>query len=594
MKLDEFVTRHKTVIIVLLFFAALTPRLYKLESKNAWMDESKQAALASINPFDFTLAERASRQQQPPLDYFLQSIFIKNFGVNETGIRMHAALLGAGAAVLFFLLLLHIVRSKTAVLLGTIAFVFHPYLIRYSQEGRPISTAVFFCMLYLYYLVKFFQQARTDRPSLQSFAVLTAVQTGFLLSVGFQPVIFLLVSSISLAPHLLIKERRSRVLLVYLSSASAFLISLPIIKMTIRTGARFHFVKQNSIPDMIKNLAQGLEHINIDNILQYYRVILGNYGLFFLLVIAAGFIGFILNSKKREHAFTISYFTVFFMFYPLVYTIVFNALISWNIMPRYYLTFVPICFALMTLAVCFSLELAARSASRSRPLKYVPLFVITAIFAYSFISNTASVSRYYNMKKPEWEKLYDVFLYDSEVGDIAYLVNLVNIDGYSPDFRAKNLYYPSSKIRPVNLNRARSIPYHLKNPKLWKKQRNIYLVTRYGAGKIKKEIFTAMENIEVFLYKDISLIRIKKKPGIKEDFISALRLLKTNLPPVESNYILYELLITIDLDSGNIERAQKNIALLETMNKRKKLDKIIRWFKRRIKKLEINKIDKKR
>ena len=63
-------------------------------------------------------------------------------------------------------------------------------------------------------------------------------------------------------------------------------------------------------------------------------------------------------------------------------------------------------------------------------------------------------------------------------------------------------------------------------------------------------------------------------------------MLKEKLPGTESNYLIYQVLIRIDLDNGNIEKARKNIETLELVNKRKKLNELIYGFKEQLKKLE--------
>ncbi len=490
--------------------------------------------------------------------------------------------MGALAAVFFFLMLLRIVPNHLAVLLGTLAFIFHPSLIRYSQEGRPISTGVFFCLLYLYFLVEFFQTSRTSEQLLRSFTILTVVQTGFLLSVGFQPVVFLLVSSICLAPNLIIKEKRSRTFLTYLSTALAFIVALPITQMVINYGAKYHYVKQTSILGMLKSIGRGFDHVTMNNIIPFYRTILADYSLFFITVVVAGAIGFTLYSKKHHYAFPVSYFTVFFLIYPSIYIIMYTSQISLNIKYRYYLTFAPICLALMAVAIGFSIVLGERIASFSKPWKYTPPLILTALFVFSFVPNLLSVSHVYNEKKPEWKKMYNIFLYDSEPGDIAYMLNLVRIGRWNPYFRARKFYYSFHHECQVSLRDAQEIPAHLKNPQLWKPGRNIYIVIRYGSEKIKKEFFKGVENVDVFLFEKLSLIRIKKGPKTRENFIAALRTLKAKLPPHESNYLIYEIVIKIDLDSRNIKNARKNLETLASMSKREKLIKLVDQFKKRI------------
>lgn len=595
MKPDELFTRHKTLVIIVLFLVALAPRLYRLDSKSVWLDEAEQASRAAVNPFALNLADLAASNQQPPMDDFFESIFIKNFGYNETGIRMHAALMGALAAVFFFLLLRRIVPGYAAILLGTLIFIFHPFLIRYSQEGRPISGGIFFGVLYLYFLFDFFLRPGTDRP-VRSFAVLTAVQTAFLLSVGFQPVVFLVVSSICLAPNLFSKERRHRTLLAYLSSASAFIISLPILRMVINRGSVY--VSGNSILDMLGSLFQGFKHVTASNILPLYRTILGDYFLFFAAAAAAGIFGFIQYKKgvapparMGNYGFTSSYFLMFFLVYPLIYITMFRAAIdsTFRVKPRYYLSFAPVCLALVAVAVGFSLFPGKKTRAVSKTRRYVPILVsgiLGILFIYSFTSNLQSVSQRYKTDKAEWKKVYDIFLYDSEPGDIAYMLNLVDPKRWQSYFNSKRIYYDRRHARSVVLKRARyNIPADMRNPELWKRGRNIYIVTGAGSEKIKKDFFKGVENIDLFLFHKISVIRVKKGPLTKEHLVSTLRTLKEKLSGKYTSYLLYEILISIDLDRGDIEKAGENIEALEALDRKKRLKKFITPLKKRLERL---------
>jgi hypothetical protein len=239
----------------------------------------------------------------------------------------------------------------------------------------------------------------------------------------------------------------------------------------------------------------------------------------------------------------------------------------------------------MAVAIGFSIVLGERIASLSKPRKYVPPLILAVLFVLSFVPNLLSVSHVYNEKKPEWKKMYNIFLYDSEPGDIAYMLNLVRISRWNPYFRARKFYYSSHHECQVSLRDAQDIQAHLKNSQLWKPGRNIYIVIRSGSEKIKKEFFKGVESVDVFLFEKLSLIRIKKGPKTREDFIAALRTLKAKLPRHETNYLIYEIVIKIDLDSRNIESARKNLEILASMSKREKLIKLVDQFKKRIEQL---------
>ena len=76
------------------------------------------------------------------------------------------------------------------------------------------------------------------------------------------------------------------------------------------------------------------------------------------------------------------------------------------------------------------------------------------------------------------------------------------------------------------------------------------------------------------------------RPGVTGDLISTLRVLRAKLPGSGSNYLLYKILIQVDLDNGNIEKARENIEALGVMDKKGKLNKLIRGFKEQLRKIE--------
>jgi hypothetical protein len=168
------------------------------------------------------------------------------------------------------------------------------------------------------------------------------------------------------------------------------------------------------------------------------------------------------------------------------------------------------------------------------------------------------------------------------------MLNLVKIDQTDPNFISTNFYYPDHQSRPVTLKHAENIPQDLRDAKHWKQKRNVYIVINRGSGKIKINFFAGMENVRAFRFFGLSLIRIQVRPGRIGDFITTLRVLKEKLRGIESNYLLYTILIRVDLDNGNMEKAKKNIETLELANKKKKLNKLIRGFKDRLRKLEKN------
>lgn len=549
---------NKRLILSIIFIIALIPRLYNLDSRSAWMDESKQAALSDVQPLDFTLARRAAGQQQPPLDYFFESIGLRNVGNNETGMRIHAAILGALAALFFYLLLQRFIRRQWVVLTGTALFIFHPYLLLYSQEGRPIASAVFFSVLLLNILTLFFQNRQNRSkplPLYQWVILLTVVQTGFLLSAGFQPLVFMVTVSVCLIPYVFSRQNRNLVYLAWLSTALAFFAALPVIKLTIDTGARYNFVNHDSIFRMIANLLKGIGQLTINDIFYFYRTALGDYGFLFIAAAVIGIAGYFLGRGAKANPSSLTYgpgfFLLFFIVYPPVYSIIFKSLISWDLWPRYFLSFVPVVLVVLVWLIDISLETASGLAGKSWWQKLKPAAIILAVLllGYTVYFTGVSVAGVYGEQKTQWNKMYHLFKYRSQPGDVAYMMNLVAKGEYSPDFRAKSLYYPASQPRPVILKHARNLSGDIKQMIKTNHRPTVYLVTRYGTEKIDKAFFKNIKNVTVFQFHDLTVTRIRdggtENTAVYKTVVSVLQTLKEKLPQDKSNYTIRRILSTL-------------------------------------------------
>ncbi len=202
--------KNKTAVYLLIFIVALLLRLYNIEYRSVWLDEDHQSRYSGQGLFDLDMPHYSSRLAQPPIDLWIQSAGISNFGMSAIGIRIHTAILGALSVLLFYILIGKIIESRFAVFLASVIFAFHPWLIRYSQEARPVSTGVFFAVLYLSVLFDFLVHARDKKTNTRTYIFLIIVQTWFLLSIGFQPLIFILISSLSLLPFLFSKKYCNR------------------------------------------------------------------------------------------------------------------------------------------------------------------------------------------------------------------------------------------------------------------------------------------------------------------------------------------------------------------------------------------------
>jgi hypothetical protein len=566
--------RRKALLSLFVFVIALLVRLNNIGYQNIWMDEDAQANESIGRFFDLSLVDKALSHLQPPIDYYLEAVGLSNFGFNETGARINSAFLGSCAAMVFFLFLTYAVFNPIAVLLGSVIFVFHPYLIIYSQEGRPVSCGVFFCALYLFALLSFLRSAKGRLFDIRLFFLLIVVQTGFLLSVGFQPLVFLATSFLALSPLSAFKKYRIRVLLSYLSGVVSFFLALPILFETIKRGS--NYLDETSVLIMVEKVLGNIGGFSMESWLKMQRTLIGDWWPVLTIGLVLGLAGLAANRRKDGCFYFAVYLIVFSLIYPIVYDILFNSLISYKKMPRYYLTFIPVIISLVAILFKYSLMLMDNVRKSFLGKKsYAICIIVSAIFCFSFVNNLQSVHGAYSRKtKTEWKAAYDLFKKDDRNGSMAYMMNLIKIDAWNPGFYSQRFYYRREEPRPVILKKIDQLRRDIRSSKFRKENKNVYFVTTYGSRKIKSSFFENKKNIRHFAYNRLSVIKISGGGAILEDIIEALNALKENLKRTEDNYKVYELLFHMQMENKDRENAKKSLDALIEMDRRNKLNKL--------------------
>ena len=137
-------------LVIVLMFVVLGGflRYNNIGATSLWMDEVRQASYYYGSSSYLDVVDKASTQNQPPLDYLIGYTVAKIFSFSETVVRFQALVFGTALIPLFYLFARLYTDSRTA--LTAISFiVVSPYLIRYSQEARPYAIHIFFYYLSL-------------------------------------------------------------------------------------------------------------------------------------------------------------------------------------------------------------------------------------------------------------------------------------------------------------------------------------------------------------------------------------------------------------------------------------------------------------
>lgn len=591
MKIFSQVKSKRIAVWVCLLIIALLPRLIRLEFRNAWMDELKQGRYSEPGLFAPELLMGAAKQCQPPLDASIESIGIINLGFKEAGIRIHAVILGTLAVLLFYFAMTRLLGNRTLIMPVVIVFAIHPWLVYYSQEGRPNSGAVFFSVLYLLVLIYIFIDQSNPRFNFRLFFLFTIIQVWFLLSIGFQPLVFVFVSCISLLPWLFNRNYYPRVLGVYASTVIAMALAYPVLKQTMVISARL-YLNQESWGEKIVAISRQL--FSFAGYTDYFQGLLAHFTILFLVIVVLGILGwfFMRGQEQGDKSPTVTlfffYFLVFAIIYPQVYSAFFKTLIRYPIKLRYFLTFTPILAALAILALVITVQWLKQYQKKGvTGGKWWPLYFFYLImgvwFLFSFYGSVEKSMRLYATDNRGWREVYERFKNHSSPGERAYIVNLVHPRRWSPKvFAGTEFYYRERDNRPVILVNGKTLSDDLEVICRGEKSGNIDLVFHHGVEKIKKRFFLGLKGVEITQVKGLFIIRIVAGPGqgrVCQTIYYIFRCLYRHLPREVSNYFVYETLFYLEMLRGNPGQAQEYLHILKQIDDGSLKRKVEIWTK---------------
>lgn len=143
----EFFRRH-SVLLILLFLAALILRTIHLSHSSLWLDEILQVEATRGS---FAHLWQTFPADKPPLDYFFQWVVLR-FGMSDALARVHACLIGALIPVAAAWLGWEIDKGsshKSLAIVLVLLAIANPMLVRFSQEGRPYALLLLAEFLFL-------------------------------------------------------------------------------------------------------------------------------------------------------------------------------------------------------------------------------------------------------------------------------------------------------------------------------------------------------------------------------------------------------------------------------------------------------------
>jgi|GEM_PF-563929 len=149
------------VVLIFVFALSFLVRFHNIGHSGLWLDEVLQL---KVTTGPFVSIWRSAPWNKPPLDYYIQWLFLQSGEADEWRVRFSACVLGAGAVVAMGLCGYAMGGLTLAFLTMASAFA-NPLMVRFSQDGRPYSLMLFSECLFLAVFWRFLRSDKPPKPS---------------------------------------------------------------------------------------------------------------------------------------------------------------------------------------------------------------------------------------------------------------------------------------------------------------------------------------------------------------------------------------------------------------------------------------------
>lgn len=573
--------RRSTVAIaagVALFALSASLIFRHLHDHSVWLDEEAQAHFSAWLIDSNFVRVAAKEQQQPPIAYVLTAFSQKLFGASELGIRFFPALAGSLVPAAGFWLVWRIFSGQLLLPLAAgLLLASNGWLVRMSVEGRPPAIAALSSLLFLHLALGYLE--RPGRPAY--FAVLGGAVV-FLLSAGFQPLVFLGAFLIVLLPFLFFAASRAAAARLGSALLIALLAFLPLLLITADQSQRF---LQTNLASLANSAREALRSASPSLLSERYLWALGDYKMVWVLSLfpALGAAGLAWRRRALPGVplAATAALCLFVSVFPLLFQVIYFTFVSWNWSDRYYLTYVPAVLLSMTANLCLLREaLPGRAASLAAMLALGAL--LWPAGAYRSLYESAQKRQ----TDVDWRGIYAYFKEQGRPGDQAFALNLEAPGGWNYcSFFATAFYYPAP-YEPVRLRAffddrlaneeaqmksdASSCAVHEALKKTSAPRTHFAFILPGPAPTVDLKGMTSRSYDRVLL--------VTTEYGARKVFTE----LRAAIPLAAWNYLLSEVLLNFALREGDLAQARRRLEELRRVDVQGRLRLFIEKYQERI------------
>lgn len=399
----------------------------------------------SFSVFRSNNAMRESyRQQQPPLDYYFSSFSNQLLGKSKFAIRFHSMMFYLLLSFILPLLLYFFCPSFLALGFGAFLFSLNHVVRLNSVNGRPLSLALLTGFLFLFFYM-FYCKDDNYKKNNSLFPVI-ASQYLFVMSIGFQPVVFIISLFIS-SFYLLFQNRKTVFKKLFLSHIVTALLSLPFyIKMYSFGRGAYKFKKPS-----FNNINSYMENYDILDLLKKYFYPFYEQLTPFLLLLLCGLVVVIFIRKKIPGL--IFQIGIALIIFPLFFDFLFKMIMNWNVFNRYFIVWS--LFLIFFFVMAFY-EISQYLKRKKWKIRFL-LIPVSVLFLWNSYSQILAINQESRFRAPyrddSVKKTYDYLKEKGGPKDIYFEISLVQPPVYREDpLNNLKFFFYDPKVHPIKGN----------------------------------------------------------------------------------------------------------------------------------------------
>ncbi|MCZ0933479.1 MAG: hypothetical protein OXJ52_10075 [Oligoflexia bacterium] len=430
--------------------------------------------------FSKDIIDASKRQQQPPLDYYFSAFSHNVFGENKFAVRFHAMFFYLILCFALPLGLYFFCSSLWITVIGFLLFSINHVIRLHSIDARPLCLALLTGFLFLFFYLSYIRDNDKQDLDKKSLFPVFSSQYLFVVSIGLQPVIFIISLFLSSFWLFLFKQKIAFKKL-FVTNIAAGLLTAPFYINMLLFGKSAYKFKEIST-DTIKSYFRNLD---VFYFIEKYFFSFYKEMSFFFLAVTTGLIALAFLKKKLETSLLLIILSSL-IFFPLIYDSIFQIGLIWNGLHNWYII-------VFSLFLILFIVLSLKEIESLMPKSWKIYFALSLflLFAGSLFSQAQAVKNktqfWYPYRDNSIEKVYEYLRKEGSQTDIAVEITLKPIVLFrDSDIKFRELLFHDQNNPTINyfhLEYTKTAPFFYES-----KEDIIYYIEKWPDQPVDKNL----------------------------------------------------------------------------------------------------------